>query len=178
LLRNSAISPAKRYGKMLKWEKLSNSGDTLKLLIPSYIRKAVSGWTNSPCMVINQKMKETEMGYRGSKSEILISQPKKKSEKEQRVDGSYFGSVSIPRLRCTLTGGESHYHIKILSKQLNSACWRSLYSYKNKNARTFSNLPSGQERNVLNPWFFSGFTDAAEGRLFFNWNSARCKIKN
>jgi hypothetical protein len=108
-------------------------------------------------MVINQKMKEIEMGYRGSKSDFLISQPKKISVKEQRVDGSYFGSVSIPRLRCTLTGGESHYHIKILSKQLNSAC---LYSYKNKNARTFSNLASGQERNVLNPWFFSGFTDA------------------
>jgi hypothetical protein len=100
-------------------------------------------------MVISQKMSENEMDYRGSKSEFLHPQPKEISVKEQRVDGSYFGSVSVPRLRCTLTGGESHYHIKIPSKQLNPAC-----------ARTFSNLPSGQGRNVLNPWFFSGFTDA------------------
>jgi len=77
---------------MLKWEKLSNSGDTLKLLIPSYIRKAFSGWSNSPCMVISQKMSENEMGYRGSKSEYLNPQPKEISVKEQRVDGSYFGS--------------------------------------------------------------------------------------
>ena len=103
-------------------------------------------------MVVSQKMSENEMGYRGSKSVFLNPQPKEISVKEQRVDGSYFGSVSIPRLRCTLTGGESHYHIKIPSKQLNPAC-----------ARTFSNLPllpwpkptqqqgSGQGRNVLNP---------------------------
>jgi len=134
---------------MLKWDKLSNSGDTLKLLIPSYSRKAFSGWSNYPCMVISQKMSENDMGYRGSKSEFPHPQPKEIYVKEQRVDGSYFGSVSIPRLRCTLTGGESHYHIKIPSKQLNPAC-----------AITFSNLPSGQGRNVLNPWFFSGFTDA------------------
>jgi hypothetical protein len=119
-------------------------------------------------MVINQKMSENEMGYRGSKSEFLLPQPIEISVKEQRVDGSYFGSVSIPRLRCTLTGGESRYHIKFPSKLLNPAC-----------ARTFSNLPllpllpaapsgllpigqrqkqeeaqlqgSGQRRNVLNP---------------------------
>ena len=100
-------------------------------------------------MVINQKMIENEMGYRGSKSEFLLPQPIEISVKEQRVDGSYFGSISTPRLRCTLTGGESSYHIRIHSKQLNHAC-----------VRTFSNLPSGQGKNVLNPWFFSGFTDA------------------
>jgi hypothetical protein len=134
---------------MLKWEKLSNSGDTLKLLIPSYWLIPVSGWSNYPCMVISQKMSENEMGYRGSKSEFLLPQPIEISVKEQRVDGSYFGSVSIPRLRCTLTGGESRYHIKFPSKLLNPAC-----------AITFSNLPllpeaqqqgSGQRRNVLNP---------------------------
>ena len=53
-------------------------------------------------------MKETEMGYRGSKSGF-------KPVKEQRVDGSYFGN--IPRLRCTLMGGESRYQTKIPSKQ-------------------------------------------------------------
>jgi hypothetical protein len=131
------------------WVKLSNSGDILKFLIPSQSRKAFSGWNNYPCMVTSQKMSENEMGYRGSKSVFPHPQPKEIYVKEQRVDGSYFGSVLSPRLRCTLTGFERYYHIKIPSKQLNPAC-----------ARTFSNLPSGQGRNVLNPWFFSGFTDA------------------
>ena len=134
------------------WEKLSNSGDILKLLIPSYSRKAFSGWNNYPCLVISHKMSENEMDNRGSKSNFLHPQPKEIFVKEQRVDGSYFGSVSIPKLRCTLTGGESHFLIKIHSKQLNPA------SLLHK--RTFSNLPSGQGRNVLNPWFLSGFTDA------------------
>ncbi|OAX31760.1 homing endonuclease [Rhizopogon vinicolor AM-OR11-026] len=45
-----------RFRKTLPWEKLSNSGDTLKLLVPNYIRK-----------VISQEMMETEMGNRGTK---------------------------------------------------------------------------------------------------------------
>jgi hypothetical protein len=85
------------FGKTLMWVKLSNSGDTLKLLIPSYSRKAFSGWSNYPCMVISQKMSENEMGNRGSKS-VLVSS----TVKEQRVDGSCFGLS--PKLRCTLTG--------------------------------------------------------------------------
>jgi hypothetical protein len=75
-------------------------------------------------MVISHKMKETEMGYRGSKSEFHNPQPFEISVKEQRVDGSYFGS--IPILRCTLTGGESRYHIKIPSKQLNQRTFSTL----------------------------------------------------
>jgi NADH-ubiquinone oxidoreductase chain 5 len=35
--------PAIAFWEMLKWVKLSNSGDTLKLMIPSYSQKAVSG---------------------------------------------------------------------------------------------------------------------------------------
>jgi NADH:ubiquinone oxidoreductase subunit 5 (subunit L)/multisubunit Na+/H+ antiporter MnhA subunit len=62
--------------------KLSNSGDTLKLQIPNYIRKAISGWTNHSCMVISQKINENLMGYRGSKLNIKLF------EKEQRADGS------------------------------------------------------------------------------------------
>jgi len=113
-------------------------------------------------MVTSQKMIENEQGHRGSKSYFQIPQPIEIYVKEQRVDGSYFGSVSNPRLRCTLTGGKSRYHIKIPSKQLNPACFTVV-------KRTFYTLPIlhlndkqmlGQGRNVLNPWFFSGFTDA------------------
>ncbi|OLL21612.1 NADH dehydrogenase subunit 5, partial (mitochondrion) [Neolecta irregularis DAH-3] len=31
--------PAECFGKTFKWVKLSNSGDTLKLMVPSYSRK-------------------------------------------------------------------------------------------------------------------------------------------
>jgi len=63
--------------------KLSNSGNTLKLLIPSLIRKYLSGQNNYLGMVISQKMSENKMGNRGSKSGIM-------PVKEQRVDGSCF----------------------------------------------------------------------------------------
>ena len=37
-------NPAKRFGKpLLLWAKLSNSGDSLKLLVPSNSRKAICG---------------------------------------------------------------------------------------------------------------------------------------
>jgi hypothetical protein len=73
------------------WEKLSNSGDLLKLLIPSYIRKNVSGPTNYWCMVISKKISEKIMEYRGSKLDFMTNLKanlKLKSVKEQRVDGS------------------------------------------------------------------------------------------
>jgi hypothetical protein len=58
--------------KSVMWVKLSNSGKTLKLLIPSYSWKAISGWINHSCMVISQKITEKEMGNRGSKSDNCL----------------------------------------------------------------------------------------------------------
>ena len=77
-------------GKTILWLKLSNSGDPLKLMIPSYSRKVISGQNNYLGMVTSHKMKETEMGYRGSKSSLFNSNSKwvSKGVKEQRVDGS------------------------------------------------------------------------------------------
>jgi NADH:ubiquinone oxidoreductase subunit 2 (subunit N) len=43
LFSMAGIPPVKNYGKILYWEKLSNSGDTLKFMIPNYIRKAICG---------------------------------------------------------------------------------------------------------------------------------------
>ena len=82
-------------------------------------------------------MNESEMGYRGSKSELEIG-----SVKEQRVDGSCFG-IS-PKLRYTLMGGESRYQIKIPSKQL-------------KNKRNF--CMAQVHLTKLDPWFITGFCD-------------------
>ena len=78
-------SPAGGCGKPLLWEQWPNSGDLLKLLIPNYIRKAISGRSNYPCMVISQKMIEREMDNRGSKSYVNVINLT--SVKEQRVDG-------------------------------------------------------------------------------------------
>ena len=102
------------FGKTLNWLKLSNSGDTLKLMIPSYNRKAISGQNNYLGMVTSHKMNENEMGYRGSKSEFVSHTD---SVKEQRVDGSWSKKPLL--LRYTLMGFERNYQVKILSKQLN-----------------------------------------------------------
>jgi hypothetical protein len=88
---------------------------------------------------------ETEMGYRGSKSVLVFS-----TVKEQRVDGSWgliknnSSAISNNKsLRCTLTGFERNYQIKLLSNQLNKLSFS-----------TINNKPK------LNPWFITGFTDA------------------
>jgi len=65
--------------------KLSNSGDTLKLMVPNFSRKATSGWSNYSCTVTSHKMIEREMGNRGSKSVKFL-----RTVKEQRVDGSCY----------------------------------------------------------------------------------------
>jgi hypothetical protein len=86
-------------------------------------------------------MSENKMEYRGSKSDFQNPQPNGISVKEQRVDGSYFGKY--PKLRCTLTGCESSYQLKILSKQFIN--------------RTFSTVNT---LSNLNPFYVSGLVDA------------------
>ena len=97
LFFQDSASPQMWSGKSLKGYKLSNSGDSQKLLVPSLNRKIDGGWTNHSCKVTSQKMKETEMGYRGSKSAICVSI----AVKEQRVDGSWCVN-RLTHLRCTL----------------------------------------------------------------------------
>src|ERR1700748_3701704 len=92
-------------------------------------------------MVTSQKMKETEMGYRGSKSEIQRPQPKEISVKEQRVDGSWFLAKKARSLRYTLMGLERGYPVRFLSNQM----------VEKKNL-FFS--------TQLNPYFVTGFCDA------------------
>uniref|UniRef100_UPI0030029C87 LAGLIDADG endonuclease n=1 Tax=Fomes fomentarius TaxID=40442 RepID=UPI0030029C87 len=122
------------FGKTHKWVKLSNSGDALKIIVPSHNGNVMSGQNNYLGTVTSYDMTEKEMGYRGSKSANVVV-------KEQRVDGSCFG-IS-PKLRYTLMGGESRYQIKIPSKQLNIKNYSSLTS----------SLP-------IKPWFITGLIDA------------------
>jgi NADH:ubiquinone oxidoreductase subunit 5 (subunit L)/multisubunit Na+/H+ antiporter MnhA subunit len=61
----------KCFGSALLCLQLSNSGNTLKLKIPSYIINNISGQNNYLGKVISHKMSGNEMGYRGSKSYLL-----------------------------------------------------------------------------------------------------------
>lgn len=109
--------------------KLPNSGNTLELLIPNYIRKFISGWTNHSCTVISQKTSEKKVGYRGSKSVVWVASNLHRdiaklliAVKEQRVYGSCIGGCELlknyPLLRYTLTGFERNYQVRILSNRI------------------------------------------------------------
>jgi len=125
-------------------------------MIPNYIRKDISGWSNDSCMVISHKIDEKKMGNRGSKSELNLV-----SVKEQRVDGSWCIGIKM-HLRCTLMGGKSRYPIKYPSKQLN-----------NRFFSTLINLPVSK----LNSWFITGFADAEGCFSISIIPDARLKLK-
>jgi len=106
-------------------------------MVPSYSRKAISGWTNYSCKVISHKIDENQMDNRGSKSEFH------NSVKEQRVDGSWcIEKYNSLHLRCTLMGFERNYQIKIPSNQLN--------------VKKFS---TSNYLSHVNPWFWTGLID-------------------
>jgi len=129
-------------GKRPNGDKLSNSGNLLKLMVPNYIRKCISGWTNYSGKVTSHKMSENEMDNRGSKSAFRSNL---NSVKEQRVDGSWCIKKWLMRLRYTLMGFERNYQLKIPSKQLIVKRFSS----------TFKSSPVFKK-----PWFWSGLIDA------------------
>lgn len=157
----------KRFGKTHNWLKLSNSGDSLKLIIPSHSRKVMSGWTNYSGTVTSYKISENEMGYRGSKSTVKSENPKRVTGfintvvKEQRVDGSYFRLKYYPKLRCTLMGCESNYPFKIPTKQLIN---------RKFSTRVSSNIE-------INPWFITGFSDAESSFFISIYRDENSKLK-
>lgn len=149
-------SPAKRFGKSFIRVKLSNSGDTLELLVPSCNWKVTSGWSNYSCMVISQKNPEKEVGNRGSKSDML-------SVKEQRVYDNW-PAVFSPGLRCILPGFERNRIIKIPSKQIiQTQLFSTAPKSKAPSTKSLLNTISNTTINnefILSPWFVTGFADA------------------
>ena len=125
-------------GKQDYGDKLSNSGELLKFLIPSHIWKYMCGCANHTCMVISQKMSENEMEYRGSKSIVPLINT---IVKEQREDGS-LRIKNLMRIRCSLMGFERNYLANIPSEQ--------------SNIKIFSTLTSSH----IDPWAITGFIDA------------------
>lgn len=112
---DSYMLPADRSGKSIPWAKLSNSGDTLKIIVPSHNGNVMCGQHNYLGTVTSYDMNESEMGYRGSKSVLVLNTP---IVKEQRVDGSY--SFLVGLLRCTLMAPERGYQTEILSNKIMS----------------------------------------------------------
>ncbi len=144
--------PAGRRGMpTIVGNKLSNSGDTLKLLIPNYSKKANSGWTNHSEMVISQKIRENEMGNRGSKSEFEFNHyPTLNSVKEQRVDGSWYKGFP--------------FVFKVYSKGFRNKLSNQnpflANMHKNCNMNFIRNVSSLSVKQLkLHPYFVTGFSD-------------------
>jgi hypothetical protein len=96
-------------GKHNYGDKLSNSGELLKLKVPNCSWKTISGWTNYSGKVTSLKICENKMDNRGSKSVRLNNLV----VKEQRVDGSWFSKRYLLGLRCTLQGFERNNGINL-----------------------------------------------------------------
>lgn len=135
-------------GKRVYGDKLSNSGEPLKPMVPSCSWKTMSGWSNYSEMVTSHrrtlrsalvqrqsraglKPGENEMGNRGSKSaktksKVLFSKwiiLKSMAVKEQRVYGSW-SIKQLMGLRCILKGSERNRGI---DQSFNIfGCWSSI----------------------------------------------------
>lgn len=109
------------------------------------------------------------MGYRGSNSAI----GKSIVVKEQRVYGSYFGSVN-PRLRCILTGLERDYLIKPFNRLCSTAHAKvglaQISNPINRSLALYSSL-AANKLGKLDPFFITGFTDA-EGSFLLSIRSS------
>jgi LAGLIDADG endonuclease/NADH-Ubiquinone oxidoreductase (complex I), chain 5 N-terminus len=140
-------------GKREYGGKLSNSGELLKLKVPSYSRKTICGWSNYSGKVTSLKMSENKMDNRGSKSTIL----KSIVVKEQRVDGSWFIKSHLMNLRCTLQGFERNRDIKLGFNM--QQCWNSYIKNPSKqfDLKRFSTCSS----TIVNPGVWSGLIDGA-----------------
>lgn len=136
-------------------------------MIPSYSWKPISRWTNYSSKVINQKIIEKGMGYRGYKS-IVLSNFIAAIVKEQRVNGSYYVSY-ISYFRSTLRDFERNYKVRFLSsgihiKQRSNKVVLQSFAFLSLSSQKKLNLSPAAK---IKPWFVTGFTDA-EGCFFVN----------
>lgn len=138
-------------GKRVYGDKLSNSGELLKIKVPSPSWKIMGGWTNYSEMVTTLNMRENKMDNRGSKSaiwNIIVV-------KEQRVDGSWFIKSSLINLRCILQGSERNRVIKLGFNMQQG--WNSYIKNPSKqfDLKKFSTYRS----TIVNPGVWSGLID-------------------
>ncbi len=151
--------------------KLSNSGELLKLLIPSCSWKTICGWTNYSGVVTSQNMIEREMEYRGSKSVVV---DKYSTVKEQRVDDSWQKGCG-PCLRCILMGFERNYQARIPSNQIKNR--KNLRSFHSTRVVRNDKLSVQNIQNfALHPWYLTGFVDAEGSFLIIIRKNNNLKI--
>ena len=170
--------PAGWCRKSHAWVKLANSGDLLKLLVPSNIWKSVCGWNNYSDMVTNQKMilplplvqgerwtekkpffsGENEMDNRGSKLTFYYSSTYHRYNvvKEQRVDASWYKRNPF------------------MSKVYSNGCGNILSSQNPFLKKIYTGFSSNLTREMssisikkpgLHPYFVTGFSD---GESYFS----------
>lgn len=138
-------------GKRVYGGKLSNSGELLKLKIPSHNINIVGGWSNYSGKVTSLKMRKNKMDNRGSKSAILENI----AVKEQRVDGSWFINPRLINLRCILQGFERNRDTKLsfnMQQGWNSYIKSPFKQFDLKRFSTSSTI-------IINPGTWSGLID-------------------
>lgn len=142
-------------GKDVYGDKLPNSGELLKLKVPSFNWKINNGWINYSGTVTSLKICKNKMDNRGSKS---IEKLNFAIVKEQRVDGNWFINQNLINLRYTLGNFERNRnlysgfnyfnsfnsHVKIPSKQFDLTKKYSTYSYSPINPGVWSGLIDGE----------------------------------
>jgi len=153
--------------------KLSNSGKLLKLKVPSYIWKIISGWGNRSGKVKSLKICENKMDNRGSKSTKPSARGarvytrvtprggklKVNVVKEQRVNGSWLVKSSLTNLRCTLTGFEKNRGINHgFNRQMS---WSSRVKIPSKQFRLgpIVLIHGTSKLTPVNPGVWSGLID-------------------
>lgn len=158
-------------GKRVYGDKLPNSGDLLKLKVPSYSWKIMSGWSNYSGTVISLKMSENEMDYRGSKSTILSNMV----VKEQRVDGSWSIRPNLMDLRCTLRNSERNRGV-IPGLNIQQS-WNSYVIIPSKlfGLKKFSTCSTTYISTVVNPRVWSGLIDG-EGSFSIIVDTSKTRI--
>lgn len=133
-------------------DKLSNSGNLLKLKVPNCGCKTKSGWSNYSGKVISLKIGENQMDNRGSKSTKLNCMV----VKEPRVYGSLSINASkLMDLRCTLRGFERNRGIKLgfnMQQGWNSCVKIPSNQFDLKKFSTYNSTP-------VNPGVLSGLID-------------------
>ena len=139
-------NPVNWFGKLIIWEKLSNSENILKIFILNCNQKVISGWINYSYKVINQKIIARKMDNCGFKS--VIFNKNSFAVKKQRVYGSYHW-INPVELRFTPVNFEINYKVKILFKQINIVRYYS----------TLIKHDHLQVELIMDPWFVTGFTD-------------------
>jgi hypothetical protein len=139
-------------GKRNYGDKLSNSGELLKLKVPSRMWKYMSGWSNYSGKVTNLEMCENTMDNRGSKSKFNLN-----FVKEQRVYGSWSAEHPSIDLRCILQDFERNRGINLGFNQ--QWGWNSNVKVPSKQfgLKKFSTLNNNFKS--IHPWVWSGLID-------------------